>query len=168
MQLEGKGAARYFDSWLGFPLPWKKDRMISKLPPHWISYPGRLKPKTERAKDATDPLNSLLNFCYGCLAARLEAIAISYGIDCSCTILHSDKENRASLTWDLIEPIRPVIDSNVLSFIKTRKLVPGDFVQQNNGVVKLSSEFSRLVSTAVDIPASIVGAGIQRYIKELK
>jgi len=63
--------------------------------------------------------------------------------------------------------LHPIFQDH-LSFIKTRKLVPGDFVQQNNGVVKLSSEFSRLVSAAVDVPASIVGASIQRYIKELK
>jgi CRISPR-associated protein Cas1 len=143
---------------------------VKKLPPHFRKYEGRSKPATGRNRNACDPLNALLNFVYGCTTSRIETLLISYGADCTCGFYHADRDNgRKSLVYDLVEPVRPVMDNLLLSFLGKHKLMVGDFnVETRSGVVKLSPEFARLVATSVETPVDDLKNVVAMWMAALK
>jgi hypothetical protein len=51
----------------------------------------------------------------------------------------------------------------VLSFIGKEKLLPGDFIKEDTGTVKLSPQFARLLSVAIDIPADDLKQIVNQY-----
>ncbi len=143
---------------------------MKKLPPHFRKYEGRSKPATGRNRNACDPLNALLNFVYGCTISRIETLLVSYGADSTCGFYHADRDNgRKSLVYDLVEPVRPVMDDLLLSFLGKHKLMVGDFnVETRSGVVKLSPECARLVAASVDTPPASVKNSVDLYLQALR
>ena len=58
-----------------------------------------------------------------------------------------------SLVYDLMEPVRPVMDQKVLEFVLGRTFSPDDFILNKNGVCRLHPQFARYVVKAIqDIP----------------
>lgn len=57
-----------------------------------------------------DAINSALNFGYKVLASRISTAIISYGLNPALGIFHITKTNYFNLTYDFIEPFRPLID----------------------------------------------------------
>lgn len=66
---------------------------------------------------AMDVVNSLLNYGYGLLYARIEGILIRSGIDPYVGIFHRDDYNRPVLVYDIIELYRVWVDYVVVSLI---------------------------------------------------
>ena len=153
MQLEAVCANVYFDSWSSLELTWsKKDQ--KRVPTYWKTFTARHDAHKQSARNARHPLNALLNFAYGLLAQRLQLACIAQGLEVEVGFLHALKDGRASLVWDLIEPLRAMADDIVLSYVENNTLMLGDFVEEENGVVKLSAHFAKLfaahVSKAID------------------
>ncbi|MBC7819745.1 MAG: CRISPR-associated endonuclease Cas1 [Planctomycetaceae bacterium] len=127
--LEGASAKLWFDA-LG-----------SLLPEGW-SLPGRVK------RPPTDPVNALLSLGYTMLHQRIEAACVALGLDGALGVLHDYRQGRASLACDLMEPWRiPAVDRVLLSCLNRRLFEPGDFEQQPDGSVRLTSvAFKRWLS----------------------
>ncbi len=71
--------------------------------------------------------------------------------------------------YDLVEPVRPVMDNLLLSFLGKHKLMVGDFnVETRSGVVKLSPEFARLVATSVETPVDDLKNVVAMWMAALK
>lgn len=66
---------------------------------------------------AMDVVNSLLNYVYGLLYARIEGILIRSGIDPYVGIFHRDDYNRPVLVYDIIELYRVWVDYVVVSLV---------------------------------------------------
>ena len=105
MRLEAKAAEIY---WKGFKL----------MLPENVDFPSRKK----RFELPEDPVNILLNFCYGLLASEVWLAVSSNGFDPYVGFLHADSPRRPALVMDLMEEFRqPVVDRVVLRLISSIK-----------------------------------------------
>jgi len=98
MRLEAEAAEIY---WQGFKM----------MLPDDVDFPGRRK----RFDFPEDPVNIMLNFCYGLLASEVWLAVDSSGLDSYAGFLHADSPRRPALVMDLMEEFRqPIADRVVL------------------------------------------------------
>ncbi|WP_457676812.1 CRISPR-associated endonuclease Cas1 [Thiolapillus sp.] len=84
-------------------------------------------------KPPTDPVNALLSLSYT-LACRLaEESALESGLDPAIGFLHAPSHGRPTLAFDLVEPLRPRVESFVHEIFRSRTLTGKDFKKENGG-----------------------------------
>lgn len=74
-----------------------------------------------------DPINACLSFGYTMLQYIVESELLVRGFDPSIGFLHQPHPGRSSLTLDLLEEFRPLIDTFVLRLVNRSQLTPMDF-----------------------------------------
>ena len=74
-----------------------------------------------------DPVNALLSLSYVIASSQVKHEIIISGLDTSLGFLHALHSGRESFVWDVLEPIRPIIDKFVLSLLNN-PLETSDFV----------------------------------------
>lgn len=57
-----------------------------------------------------NPINGALNYGYKILASRISSSIVKFGLNPAIGFKHKDQLNYFNLTYDLIEPFRPLID----------------------------------------------------------
>ncbi len=57
-----------------------------------------------------DPINNSLNYGYKILASRISSSIVKYGLNPSLGFFHKNEQSYFNLTYDLMEPLRPLID----------------------------------------------------------
>jgi CRISP-associated protein Cas1 len=167
MQYEATLSNLYWSAFVGIPIRWlKTDRR--RIPPHWKSISPRLSPLSpyHNAMRAINPFHSTLNFAYALLQGQCKLALLAYGFDTSCGVLHSDKLNRDSLAFDLMEAHRTMVDDLTLQLFTTRKLAKGDFIVLPTGECRLNPEFARLVATTCRLPQKVIDASA-RWLRTL-
>ena len=96
---EGRAAAHYWDA------------LKCILPPQ-LEFTARVR------RGATDPVNSVLNYGYGILYARVWTCVLAAGLDPFHGFIHCYRENRPTLVFDFIEEFRQfVVDRPVFSWL---------------------------------------------------
>lgn len=123
---EAQAAAVYWQAWAGrvhMPFP---PGDLAKVPGHWLTFAGRtsLSHEYDRNRNATDPVNALLNFAYRVGESEAVHACHALGLHPALGILHSDKQGRDSMALDLLEVLRPVIDRVLLAMLDTGLGVP--------------------------------------------
>ena len=96
-------------------------------------------------RNASHPVNAILNYAYTVLQSQLQINAIADGYDPTIGIMHEGNNGSAAFIFDLMEPFRPLVDRNVLEFIKGHVFDPSDFVIRSDGVCRLNPEMARCV-----------------------
>ncbi|OJV38775.1 MAG: CRISPR-associated endonuclease Cas1 [Bacteroidales bacterium 36-12] len=82
---------------------------------------------TQRSQHpAMDIVNSMLNYGYGLLYARIEGILIRAGIDPYIGVLHRDDYNRPVLVYDVIELYRVWVDYVVVT-LAAQEIITDDY-----------------------------------------
>jgi CRISPR-associated protein Cas1 len=146
--LEGECAARYFDAWQPLEIRWAGIGR-KPIPDDWRQFTMRsslangIKPYN---RNASHPVNAMLNYAYAVKLAQLQLQAISDGYDPTVGIMHHAREGKPSYALDLIEPERPRVDSAILSLIGSHSLHTADFVLRPDGVCRLSPQLARAVA----------------------
>ncbi|WP_174286288.1 CRISPR-associated endonuclease Cas1 [Sphingomonas bacterium] len=97
-------------------------------------------------RNASHPVNAMLNYAYAVKLAQMQIQAIADGYDPTLGIMHNSKRGSAALILDLIEPERPRIDAMILAFTHRRKFAAADFVIRANGDCRLSPQLARVVA----------------------
>lgn len=70
-------------------------------------------------RGATDLVNVLLNYGYGCLYGKVEQASLLAGLDPYAGFVHTDRAGKPSLVLDLIEEFRqPVVDRTVFALLR--------------------------------------------------
>jgi CRISPR-associated protein Cas1 len=107
--IEGRVAQRY----------WEAYAMV--LPQH-LEFQGRM--TSTHNSNASDPVNSALNYGYGLLEGECRRAINAVGLEPSVGFLHdfSDYQTKHSLVYDLEEPYRWLIEISVLQAFKSRVL----------------------------------------------
>jgi len=100
--------------------------VASALPENW-----RFARRSRRP--AEDPFNAALNYLYGMLYTIVEQAIFAAGLDPHLGILHADEYDKATLSFDLIEPFRPWVDRLLLEQFLTDRVVLTFFDQRNAG-----------------------------------
>jgi CRISPR-associated endonuclease Cas1 len=151
--LEANAAAAYFRAWRGIPIKW---RGISRRPiPEVWKEIGQRTSLFHRAgsRNASHPVNSILNYAYTVLQSEMQINAIAEGYDPTIGIMHEGNDGSAAFIFDLMEPRRPFVDRAVLQFVKGHVFDAADFVIRSDGVCRLNPEMARLIATVVAVHA---------------
>ena len=149
--IEGECASAYFGAWHGMPIAWTGTKR-RPVPDGWLTYTGRsslatgVKPEN---RNASHPVNALLNYAYAVKLAKMQIQAIADGYDPTLGIMHNGKGGSPALILDLIELERPLVDAEILKLIKTRKFAASDFVIRSNGGCRLSPQLARAVACLI-------------------
>lgn len=155
--IEGKGAKIYWDLWRErVTVPFVADHML-KVPPRWIRFVSRDSLySNRRARQATDPVNALLNYAYRigetlCVEACYEhgmSPVIGPGHPRKHIRLVHGETPRNSMALDLLEAVRPACDRVVLELLDYGQgirpyLKWHDFLELETGVVRVESSALR-------------------------
>jgi CRISPR-associated endonuclease Cas1 len=138
---ESQAAEAYWGAWSPLPIPFPpRDR--EKLPRHWLSFGQRHSLIAQGPRLATNPANAILNVLYALLEAETTLACHAVGLDPGLGIFHTDRRDRASLALDLMEGVRPIVDSYVLAVLTQRTLRARDFVETRQGACRLAPKFA--------------------------
>jgi CRISPR-associated protein Cas1 len=88
-----------------------------------------------------------MNYAYAILETEATIALHAYGFDPGMGILHTDKRYRWSLAYDLMEPVRPVVDGLLLDLVASRAFVRGDFHETREGVCRLGPSLARTLAS---------------------
>jgi CRISPR-associated protein Cas1 len=80
------------------------------------------------------------------LEAQVRIQVVSEGYDPIIGIMHHDYRGGPAFVLDKVEPLRPVVDREVLRFAVRNELHSGDFVLQRDGICRLHPQLARLVA----------------------
>lgn len=75
---------------------------------------------TRSQNPGVDPFNAALNYMYGMGYASVEKTVIISGLDPNAGFYHSDSYGKPTLTFDIIELCRPIIDRTLMSIFNKR------------------------------------------------
>lgn len=96
---------------------------------------------------ARHPINAMLNYGYGVVISQLRADMVSAGFDPSIGITHGRHTNPIPLVYDLMEPLRPVVDCKILKFALGHTFTPGDFAISSKGGCRLNPQMAKAVTS---------------------
>lgn len=150
--IEGSAAALYFRCWHSLPLKWKGTGK-KPIPKDWLHIGPRMADE-KRNQFATHPVNAMLNYAYAMLQHQVQGIILAAGFDPTIGTIHKDDTgNKPKFVFDLMEPLRPLIDQKILNFVTVQTFSPHDFVINQTGVCKLHPQFSKIIIGLIcDIP----------------
>ena len=134
---EAVAATAYWSAWGPLRPMWAR-RDTDRVPGHWRTFGSRSSPLTGGPRLAANPTNAILNYLYALLEAEASVAARVVGLDPGLGVLHADQRNRDSLSADLMEPIRPMVDRYVLELIAKRTFAMADFHETRQGVVRIT------------------------------
>jgi CRISP-associated protein Cas1 len=145
--IEGRVASHYFRCWNSFPLKWKNAGKHT-IPEDWRRIGSRKSAFKKKGsnKRAVHPVNAMLNYGYAILESQVKERVIAEGFDPTIGYLHADQPGRPALVLDLMEPVRPSVDLNVLRFAERQRFSPADFAIQSSGVCRLSPSLAAQVA----------------------
>lgn len=146
--IEGECASAYFRSWQGLPVQWKG---IARrpIPQDWHAYGLRSSLATgvkAENRNASHPVNAMLNYAYAVKLAKVQIEAIAEGYDLTIGIMHNSKRGSHAWALDMIELERSAVDAKVLQFVRDHTFAPADFILRKDGCCRLSPQLARAVA----------------------
>ena len=148
LALEGRAAQVYWDLLVETPLPWRP-WALKRIPAHWAAISPRTNGRRERVRDATDPWNATMNYCYTLLEVETRIACEAVGLDPDLGLLHTDDRLRESFIYDLLEPLRAKADVWTLEVAHKEKLHPAMFHELRDGIVRLDPDLTGLLASAL-------------------
>lgn len=153
---EGKAAYWYWRAWQHLDIKWKAAKRYP-IPDAWRTFAARSSlnsSKKEPNRNASHPINAMLNYAYTALLTQTKIQAIADGYDPMIGVMHDQrekhKENTPSFALDLMEPMRPVVDRVILKLVAEETFSGADFDLQSDGVVRANSELVRSLTQQID------------------
>jgi CRISPR-associated endonuclease Cas1 len=159
--IEGRVAQAYFSAWRALPLRWKGLNR-KPIPDEWHRIGPRTPPNSKRNRNATHPVNSMLNYGLAILESQVRLAVVAAGLDPTIGYMHSQHGGRSAFVLDLMEPLRPTVDRVMLGFVQNHLLSPADFILRDDGVCRLAPQLARTVAarSAVDVAADASVEGL--------
>jgi CRISP-associated protein Cas1 len=145
---EGRAAQVYWSLLVESPLPWKP-WALKRIPSHWAAISARTNGRRERVRDATDPFNAVLNYCYTLLEVETRVASESVGLDPDLGLLHTDDRLRESFVYDLLEPLRAKADVWALELLRKELMHPAMFHELRDGIVRLDPDLTGLLAATL-------------------
>ncbi len=75
--------------------------------------------KSDRNRNTTQPVNAMLNYAYGILEHQVRMQVVAAGLDPRIGFFHGAYRDKVSLVYDLMEPLRPIVDWLILHFVRS-------------------------------------------------
>ena len=74
---------------------------------------------------------------------------IAGGLDPTIGLSHTQRKYRDALVLDQMEPLRPVVDAEILNLILAETLTPRDLTITNEGFFRLNLQLARKIVQSV-------------------
>ncbi len=159
--IESAAAVGYWDTWSPFPTQFiARDR--AKVPAHWHTFGTRASPLTQKAQKAINPANALLNYLYAVLESETSLALSAVGCDPTLGVVHVDRGSRRSFALDVMEPVRPHVDTFVLDLLSRRLFSRADFFETRDGWCKLMPSLAQAVAETASTWAGLVAPIAER------
>ena len=143
--LEARSAVAYFRAWYATSLLWRTSAR-HPMPDEWRTVGPRFtRVYASGSRNASHPVNAILNYAYAVLQSQLQIRLVAEGYDPMLGIMHADRDDAAAFVLDMMEPERPRVDRAALAFLRSEALHPADFTIREDGVVRLNPELARRV-----------------------
>jgi CRISPR-associated endonuclease Cas1 len=144
--LEGRAGLAYFKAWQSLPLRWT-GMGRHPIPHDWLNVGqrGSFARKKVGNRNASHPVNAILNYAYAILESQVRIQVIAAGCDPTLGFLHDGRRGRPDFVLDLMEPLRPITDRRVLEFVKSHTFHPADFTIRSDGVCRLNPEMAKKI-----------------------
>ncbi len=161
MGIEATAAMSYFKLWQDLPVSWssKAERFV---PPDWSFISGRESKVSGINRNASHPVNAILNYGYAVLESQVRIATAMLGLDANVSYLHAMKHGRSSLIFDLMEPLRPKLDRLLIGFVRSTEFTKDDFSLSIHGVCKLNPQFARRL-VGMSLPDPEVQESVTRF-----
>ena len=154
--VEANAAACYFREWRCIPVTWPKAD-LRKIPHHWRFAGSRQSPISGGPRLAVTPVHAILNYCFAVLEAETRLSLAALGLDPGLGVgLHTDTANRDSLALDVLEPVRPQIETWLLNWIASEPLRRSDFFETGTGNCRLMSQLCIKLSGTASVWRKLV------------
>lgn len=122
---------------------------MKRIPSHWAAISPRTSGKRDRVRDATDPFNAVLNYCYTLLEVETRVACEAVGLDPDLGFIHVDDRLRESFIYDLLEPLRAKADVWALKLLQKDQLHPSMFHELRDGIVRLDPDLTEALASSL-------------------
>jgi CRISPR-associated protein Cas1 len=147
--LVARSAVAYFRAWYATSLLWRTSAR-HPMPDEWRTVGPRFtRVYATGSRNASHPVNAILNYAYAVLQSQVQINAVAEGYDPMLGIMHYDRDGAPAFVFDMMEPERPKVDGVVLAFLRSEALHPADFTIREDGVVRLNPEMAKRVARMV-------------------
>lgn len=155
---EAAAANIYFGIWSGSVQARFASRDAAAVPEHWLTFDARRSPLDagRSPRKAADPVNAILNYAYALGEAECTIALRAVGLDSGLGVLHADKRNRDSLALDLLEVLRPEIETRVLTLLATRHFRRTDFHETSDGTCRILAPLTHQLAEVMPQYARLV------------
>jgi CRISPR associated protein Cas1 len=143
--LESVAAQAYWLAWRFVPLKFPESD-ISRVPLHWRTFGTRKSPITGSQRLAVNPLNAMLNYLYAVLESESRLALAALGLDPGIGVIHVDVPSRDSFACDLMEAVRPEVDSYLFDWVSREPLRRSWFFEESDGNCRLMGSFAERLS----------------------
>lgn len=170
LSLEGSIAVKYWNAWRGrVYAPWEPSA-LKYVPGHWSQFNGRATIRTvgngysaSSNRQATDFINACLNYAYRIAETEAMHACHVFGLHPGIGIMHGTHNGKQGMALDLLEPLRPITDRVVLSYMDCGNGIPfGDdgkpayisekcAVELEDGTCRLFPPMTDRLATAVSM-----------------
>ena len=114
------------------------------------------------------PVHAVLNYCFALLQAETRLCLSALGLDPGLGIgLHTDTANRDSLALDVLEPIRPEVETWLLNWISSEPLRRSDFFETGTGNCRLVSGLCKKLSDTCSVWRKLATPWAEHVAREL-
>ena len=93
---------------------------------------------SNRPRNAPGAPAALVNYLFGLAASQMTIALAEVGLDPGIGIFHADRDGRASLAYDAIEPLRPYIEAWLLCCLAEVRFAKRDFYEEGDGTIRIT------------------------------
>jgi CRISPR-associated endonuclease Cas1 len=147
---EAAAASAYFALWSDVTMCFARP---DQIPSHWQVFgqrrPLRAAPNrrgglvaSNRPRNAASAPGAMLNYLFGLAVSQMTIALAAAGLDPGIGIFHADRDGRASLAYDAIEPVRPHIEAWLLCVLAECRFAKRDFYEESDGTIRLTRPLS--------------------------
>jgi len=129
----------------------------ANVPSHWRAFGGRSSQLANGPRLATNPANAVLNYLYALLESEATLAARIVGLDPGLGVMHVDQAHRDSLSADLMEPVRPLVDAYAFELLASRPFAARDFHETQAGVCRVTPPLNHELAETLPRWRELVG-----------
>lgn len=151
-EIEAVAADDYWGVWSAAP----RFGAGESVPRHWIRFNGRTSMVSRANRRADRPVNAILNYLYSLLEAEAVIACHAVGLDPGLGIIHLDRKGRQSMALDLMEPVRPEVETFVAELLAERVWRARDFLELPDGTCRVRAPLTHELAETMPMWAAAV------------
>jgi CRISPR-associated endonuclease Cas1 len=164
LSAEGQAANAYWKTWVGSVRPPFSPTSLKNVPVHWMNFSARLSKNLRTARNASDPINAMLNYAYKICESEARLACHIAGLEPMYGLAHDHSSADHGMVHDLMESVRPDADRAVLAMLDYGSGMPiGDdgrplyfdvkwFSETTDGTCRLVAPLTHMLAERV-VPA---------------